>query len=39
VIRVEFLERIRDEKKFLSPEDLVRQIEQDISIARSLSPA
>jgi riboflavin kinase/FMN adenylyltransferase len=33
-IKVEFIKRIRPEKKFFSPTDLVRQIEQDILVAR-----
>ena len=33
-VRVDFLERLRDEKKFDSPEDLVAQIQKDIAAAR-----
>ena len=33
-IKIRFLERIRAEKKFSSPEELVRQIEKDILLAR-----
>ncbi len=34
-VRVDFLERLRDEKKFDSPEELVAQIKKDIAAARS----
>ncbi len=33
-VRVDFLERVRDEKKFDSPEELIEQIKKDISTAR-----
>ncbi|MBE0429507.1 MAG: riboflavin biosynthesis protein RibF [Thermoleophilia bacterium] len=33
-VRVDFLERLRDEMKFDSPEDLVEQINKDIAAAR-----
>lgn len=33
-VRVDFLERLRDEKKFESPDELVSQIMQDIAAAR-----
>ncbi len=35
-IKVEFLKFLREEKRFSSPEELKRQIEEDISRARSL---
>jgi len=37
VIKVEFIQRIREEKKFISSEDLVRQIEQDILTVRAFT--
>lgn len=33
-VEVEFLKRIRNEKKFSSPQDLIRQIQKDASFAR-----
>ncbi len=33
-VRVDFLERVRDEKKFEGPEELVAQIKKDIATAR-----
>ena len=33
-VRVDFLERLRDEKKFDSPEELINQIKSDIAMAR-----
>ena len=33
-MRVEFLERIRDEKKFSSAEELIEQIHKDIDYAK-----
>ena len=33
-IRVEFIARVRDEKKFSGPEDLARQIQKDCQLAR-----
>lgn len=35
-IRVEFLKFLREEKKFSTPQDLIRQIQEDISRVRSL---
>ncbi len=35
-IKVEFIDRLRDEMRFSGPEELLKQIEQDISHARSL---
>ncbi|MFN3976449.1 MAG: bifunctional riboflavin kinase/FAD synthetase [Aquificaceae bacterium] len=35
-IKVEFLEFLREEKKFNTPQDLIKQIEEDILRARSL---
>ncbi|MCS7262356.1 MAG: bifunctional riboflavin kinase/FAD synthetase [Aquificaceae bacterium] len=35
-LRVEFLKFIREERKFSSPQELARQIEEDISVLRSL---
>jgi riboflavin kinase/FMN adenylyltransferase len=33
-LEVEFLKKIRNEKKFLSPQELIRQIQKDASFAR-----
>ena len=33
-VRIDFLKRLRDEKKFDSPEELVAQIRNDIAAAR-----
>lgn len=33
-VRIDFLERLRDEKKFESPEELIEQIKADIAAAR-----
>ena len=38
-IRVEFLERLRDERRFPSPEELVAQIHADIARTRELAAA
>jgi riboflavin kinase/FMN adenylyltransferase len=35
-LRVQFLDRIRDERRFSSPEELVRQIHSDIEAARRI---
>ncbi len=35
-IKVEFIDRLRDEMRFSGPEELLEQIEQDISLARNL---
>jgi riboflavin kinase / FMN adenylyltransferase len=35
-VEVEFVARLREERKFESPEDLVRQIHRDIEVARGL---
>lgn len=34
-VRIDFLERVRDEKKFDNPEELVEQIKKDIAAARN----
>jgi riboflavin kinase/FMN adenylyltransferase len=35
-ITVEFLERVRDEKKFSNPEELIKQLEKDKKICMRL---
>jgi riboflavin kinase/FMN adenylyltransferase len=35
-IRVNFIQRIRDEKKFSNISDLIEQIKEDIAIARDI---
>jgi riboflavin kinase/FMN adenylyltransferase len=35
-VRVRFVQRIRDEKKFASPEALVKQIGNDVARARKI---
>lgn len=39
MIKIEFTQRLREEKKFMSPNDLIRQIEQDIIKARNMVSA
>jgi riboflavin kinase/FMN adenylyltransferase len=38
-LRVEFVERLRDEATFRSPEELVTQIKKDIALAKKILPA
>ena len=36
IITVEFLERVRDEKKFSNPKELIKQLEKDKEICMRL---
>ena len=38
-LRVEFLERLRDERRFDSPQELVAQIRSDVERARAIASA
>ena len=39
MMRLEFLERLRDERRFPSPEGLIAQVHEDVARTRALAEA